>query len=198
MSLLAGCAAIAVLELDATLVAQTLVSRPLIVGAVVGTMSGNPLAGVLFGASFELLSLCNLPVGGCLNWSGPVAAGTAALLAGAHISFPLCFAGGLAAGVLHARAEAFERERRGRTVDAVAARAEAGGSALGMSLCASLAVHAAMTFAVALAVTAVVTLADRRAWGYLPEFLRTGFALAASSAPWIGLSGVAAWGLRRA
>ncbi len=198
MNLLTGCAAIAVLELDATLVAQTLVSRPLIVGAVIGTAAGNPLAGMLFGASFELLSLCNLPVGGCLNWSGTVSAGTAALLAGAHISFPLCFAGGLAAGVLHARTEGFERARRARTVDAVAARAEAGGSALGRSLCASLAVHAAMTFAVALSVTAAVTLADRRAWGYLPEFLRAGAALAASSAPWIGLSGVAAWGLRRA
>lgn len=193
-----GCAALAVLELDATLVAQTLVSRPLVVGAVVGTLTGAPLAGVLYGASYELLSLCNLPVGGYLNWSGTVAAGTAAMLAGAHTTFSLCFAGGLAAGVLHARVEFFERERRARTVEAVAARAEAGGSALVVSLGASLAAHAAMTFAVAFAVTAAVMFADRRVWGYLPEFVRTGAALAASSAPWIGLSGVAAWGLRRA
>ncbi len=190
MNLLAGCAAIALLELDATLVAQTLVSRPLVVGAVVGTMSGNPLAGVLFGASYELLSLCNLPVGGCLNWSSSVAAGTASLLAGAHISFPLCFAGGLAAGVLHARAEAFERERRARTVESI--------DSLGLALGMSIAGHAAMTFALVFAVTAAVSFADGRVWGIVPEFLRTGFALAASSAPWIGLSGVAAWGLRRA
>lgn len=197
MNLLAGCAAIALLELDATLVAQTLVSRPLVVGAIVGTMSGNPLAGALFGASYELLGLCNLPVGGCLNWSGAVAAGTAAMLAGAHTTFALCFAGGMAAGVLHARFEAFERERRARTVDAVAASAETHGR-LGASLGASLAAHAAMTFAVALAVTAAVAAVDRRAWGHMPEFLRTGFAFAASSAPWIGLAGVTAWGLRRA
>lgn len=193
-----GCAALAVLELDATLVAQTLVSRPLIVGAVVGTMTGAPLAGVLYGATYELLSLCNLPVGGCLNWSGTVAAGTAATLAGAHTTFALCFAGGLAAGVLHARIESFERERRARTVDAVAGRAETGGFALGASLYASLAAHAAMTFAVAFAVTAAVMFADRRVWGYMPECVRAGAALAASSAPWIGLSGVVAWGLRRA
>lgn len=190
MNLLAGCAAIAVLELDATLVAQTLISRPLIVGAVVGTMAGAPQAGVLFGASFELLSLANLPVGGCLNWSGAVAAGTAAMLAGAHTGFGLCFAGGLAAGALHARAEAFERARRARTVEAIASP--------GASLSVSIAAHAAMTFLVALAVTASIGFAENRIWVLLPEFLRAGMSFAATSAPWIGLSGVTAWGLRRA
>jgi hypothetical protein len=175
MSLVAGCAALAALELDATLIAQTLLSRPLVAGAVVGALTGRAQAGALFGASYELLGLCNLPVGGCMNWSGTVAAGTAVVLSGAGASFPLCFAGGLAAGVAHARIEGLERARRARSGDALALRAEAGGPALGRSFSASIAAHAAMTFALA-----------------------AGAAAAASSAPWIGLSGVAAWGLRRA
>ena len=198
MSLIVGCAALAVLELDATLIAQTLISRPLVTGAVVGVITGRAQAGVLFGACYELLGLCDLPVGGCMNWSGTVAAGTAAMLASTGSSFAPCFAGGLAAGAAHAWIEGFERARRARTGDALAVRAEAGGAALGRSFGASIVAHAAMTFAVAGAAAALIAFADGRWWPVLPGSLRAGATLAASSAPWIGLSGVAAWGLRRA
>jgi mannose/fructose/N-acetylgalactosamine-specific phosphotransferase system component IIC len=198
VSLLAGCAALAVLELDATLIAQTLISRPLVAGAVVGAITGRPQAGVLFGASYELLGLCNLPVGGCMNWSGTVAAGTAAMLSSAGASYSACFAGGLAAGAAHAWIEGFERARRARTGDALAAAAEAGGCALSRSFGASIAAHAAMTFAVAGGAAALIGFADRRWWSVAPGVLQAGASLAASSAPWIGLSGVAMWGLKRA
>lgn len=198
MSLVSACALLAVLELDAVLVAQTLVSRPLVAGTVLGALTGHAQAGALFGAAFELLSLCDLPVGGCLTWSATVAAGTATALASGGTSFALCFAGGLAAGALHSRLEAYERARRASTGDALVARARAGGRTLGRALGASIGAHAAMTFAVAGSMVALVGAADRRLWAQAPEFLQAGAALAASSAPWIGLSGVVAWGLRRA
>ena len=198
MTSAAACALLAFLELDAVLVAQTLVSRPLVVGPVIGALTGQAQAGLLFGAVFELLGLCDLPVGGCLTWSASVAAGTAAVLAGRGTSAPLCFAAGIAAGVLHSRAEAFERARRAATGDGLAARARAGGRALGGALAASIALHAATTFAAAGAVVALASVVDRRWWAEAPEFLRAGAALMSSSAPWIGLSGVAVWGLRRA
>jgi len=198
MTGVAACAVLAVLELDAVLIAQTLVSRPLVVGAVLGTLTGSPQAGLLFGAVFELLGLVDLPVGGCLTWSAPVAAGTATVLASGGTTSALCFAGGVAAGVLHARLEALERRRRAATADALVARAKAGGPALGRALGVSIVCHAAMTFAAAGAVVALVGYADRRWWPAAPEFLRAGAALVSSSASWIALSGVAAWGLRRA
>ncbi len=198
MSAAAACAVLAVLELDATLIAQTFVSRPLVVGSIIGWLTGSPQAGLLFGAAFELLSLCDLPVGGCLTWSAPVAAGTAAMLTSAGASHAVCFVGGIAAGVLHSRLEALERVLRAATGDALVARAQLGGGALGRALTLSIAGHAAMTFAVAWAVVSFVGFADRRWWVEVPEFLRAGAALAASSAPWIGLSGIVAWGLRRA
>lgn len=197
MTTVAACAVLAFLELDAVLIAQSMVSRPLIVGVVLGALTGNTLAGALFGAAFELLSLCDLPVGGCLTWSGTVAAGTATLLSGSGTSAALCFVGGIAAGVLHSRAEAFERARRAATGDALVRHAEAGGWTLGRALGISIAAHAAMTFAVAGAVVALVGFIDRRWWAGAPEFIRGGAALVSSSAPWIGLSGIAAWGLRR-
>lgn len=197
MSTAAACALLAVLELDAVLVAQTLASRPLVVGALLGALTGQLQSGMLFGAAFELLSLCDLPVGGCLTWSAPVAAGTATVIAGGGASIPLAFAGGVLAGILHSRAEAFERARRASTGDALARRAEAGGSALGRALGASIALHAAMTFAVSGGVAAAAVALDRGWWASAPDFMRGAAALMAASAPWLGLSGVTAWGLRR-
>lgn len=194
----AACAVLALLELDAVLVVQTLVSRPLVVGAALGALTGSPQAGLLFGAAFELLSLGDLPVGGCLTWSAPVAAGTATILTSGGASYPLCFAGGVAAGLLHSRLEALERSRRASTGDALVERAQAGRGALGRALGLSIAGHALMTFAAAWSVVALVGFADRRWWMGAPEFVRAGAALAAASAPWLGLSGVTAWGLRRA
>ena len=188
---------LAALELDAVLIAQTLVSRSLVTGSVLGALTGKAQAGVLFGAAFELLSLCDLPVGGCLTWSASVAAGTATVLASSGTSFSLCFAGGVAAGVLHSRLEALERARRASTGDALARQAEAGGRTPGCALGSSIASHAAMTFATAWAVVALVGFIDLRWWTGAPQFLQAGAALVSSSAPWIGLSGVTAWGLRR-
>jgi mannose/fructose/N-acetylgalactosamine-specific phosphotransferase system component IIC len=193
---LGACAALAVLELDATLAVQTLASRPLVVGCAFGALSGAPQAGALLGATLELLSLADLPVGGCLTWSAPVAAGTAAMLAGRGVSAPVCLAGGVAAGIVHSRLEALERSRRAATGDAVAAKAaETGG--LGGALTLSLAAHAAMTLAVAYAAVAAFAALDRAAWPSAPEFARAGAGLAAEAAPWLGLAGVAGWGLRR-
>lgn len=197
MTTVAACAVLAALELDAVLIAQTLVSRPLVVGSILGALTGKAQAGALFGAVFELLSLYDLPIGGCLTWSATVAAGTATLLASAGTSFSLCFAGAIAAGVLHSRLEAFERARRASTGDELAKDAEAGDPTLGRALGVSIAGHAAMTFAVAGSVVALVGFVDRRWWAGAPEFLRLGAAFISSSAPWIGLSGVAARGLRR-
>lgn len=196
MSPLAGCAALAVVELDATLVAQTFVSRPFVAGVLFGFLAGSPRDGALIGASCELLSLADLPVGGCLTWSAPVAAGVGALLAGSGAPLPVSLAAGLAAGVLHARAEAYERAYRGRTAGALAARAAAGG-VLGPALGASIAAHAAMTFSVALAVLLVSSALERRWWALLPDFARAGMSAAAFAAPWIGMAGVASWGIRR-
>ena len=197
MTAAVACAVLAVLELDAVLVAQTLASRPLVVGALLGALTGQAQAGMLFGAVFELLSLCDLPVGGCLTWSAPVAAGTATVIASGGAPASLCFAAGAAAGILHSRAEAFERARRASSGDALALRAEADGRTLGRAMGASIALHAAMTFAVAGAVVAVAGAVDRRWWTSAPDLIQGGAALMSSSAPWLGLSGVTAWGLRR-
>lgn len=197
MSVLLSCAALSALELDATLVAQTLVSRPLVVGTAIAALEGRAHLGALHGAAFELLALVDVPVGGCLTWSAPVAAGVAAALVLVGAGAAPCFLGGLAAGVLHARVEAWERARRAKDGDALAAAAENGGRVLGLALGRSIAEHAAWTFALSAVVVYAVAWLDARWWNYAPEYVRAAGSAAASSAPWIGLSGVAAWGFNR-
>ena len=197
MSPFIGCLALALIELDAVMVAQTLVSRPLIVGVIFGALGGAPWTGALFGATFELMSLVHLPVGGALSWSGPVAAGTAALLAGLDCSSAMSLAGGLGAGVLHSRLEGFERARRMATGDALARRAAGNGRVLGFSFAVSLAAHAALTFSVSFLTLTLIPIFDRQWWPSSPVFVRAGAEFAADVAPWIGLSSLAAWGLRR-
>lgn len=198
MSAVAACAVLAALELDSVLVAQTMISRPFVTGTLLGALTGKTAAGALLGATFELLSLCDLPVGGCLTWSATVAAGTAAVLASRGLPLPLCFAAGLAAGALHSRVEALERTRRATTCGALAERAEKSACALGRAMGLSIAAHAAMTFATALAIVSAAEFVHRNWWAGAPVFLRDAALLVSSSAPWLGLSGVAAWGLRRA
>lgn len=53
----------AVLSLDRTAALQIMVSRPLVAGPVIGYLMGNPGAGLLVGATLELLFIGDLPVG---------------------------------------------------------------------------------------------------------------------------------------
>ncbi len=197
MTTFTACAALAIIELDVVLIAQVLVSRPLIAGSILGALIGKAQAGAFFGAVFELLSLRDLPVGGCLAWSATVAAGTATILAGNGTSFPLCFFIGIVIGILHCRIEAFERGCRASTGDNLVKGAEIGDRTLGLAMGASIARHALMTFALVSAGVAFGGFVDRRWWMSEVEVLRSGAEFIFLSAPWIGLAGVAVWALRR-
>lgn len=54
---------VGVLGLDQTAVAQVLLSQPLVGGVILGSLSGEPGAGLLAGAFFQFLCLTDLPVG---------------------------------------------------------------------------------------------------------------------------------------
>lgn len=105
---------VAVLEADAVLVGQWLVSRPLVVGPLVGWAVGEPALGAALGALVELFCLEELPVGSVVPPNGSVAAGTAVLLAAGPSGIPpaLAFPIGLALGSAHGRVEARVRSWR--------------------------------------------------------------------------------------
>ena len=76
-------------------------------GPLLGWAVRRPVDRGALGAAFEALTLEELPLGGCLNFSAPVAAGVAAWLAAGPAAMPgeAAFPAGLFAGWAHARVE---------------------------------------------------------------------------------------------
>lgn len=100
-------AGVAVLEADAALVGQWLLSRPLVVGPLVGWAAGEPALGAALGALVEVFCLEELPVGSVVPPNGTVAVGTAVLLSAGPSGVPpgLALPVGLALGAAHGRLE---------------------------------------------------------------------------------------------
>jgi mannose/fructose/N-acetylgalactosamine-specific phosphotransferase system component IIC len=197
----AGAGALALLELDAASVGPFLLSRPLVVGPLLGWALGSPRLGAGLGVVFEALTLEELPLGGRLDFSAPVAAGVAVWLAAGPAALPpeAAFLAGLLAGWAHARVE--RGLRRGRAAPARRAEAAlASGAAprLGAELLSALALQAAATFAVVLVALSAVGPAAARIWPALPQFLRAGARSAFVAAPWLGAGSLAASLWRRA
>lgn len=193
-----GAAAVALLELDTASIGPFLLSRPIVLGPLLGAALGEPAKGAALGAALELCSLRALPIGGAISWNACVAAGTATLLAAGPSRLPLegAFFAGLLAGRLHQAAELRLRAARAAYGRAAERDAERGRSALGAYVASSLAAQLAMT---ALLVFLALRLA-RPLWlgvsGWDP--VAGGLRAAFVAAPWACLGSVLASLWRRA
>jgi mannose/fructose/N-acetylgalactosamine-specific phosphotransferase system component IIC len=197
----AGAGAVALLELDAASIGPFLLSRPFVIGPLVGWTLGSPWIGAGLGILFEATTLEELPLGGRFDFSAPVAAGVAAWLAAGPVALPCeaAFLSGLLAGWAHARVEGRLRRERGAAVRRAETELAAGAPPrLGAKIIAALALQAAATFAVALVALAAVGPAVARLWPLMPEFLRAGARAAFLAAPWLGAGSLAAAMWRRA
>ena len=117
--LAAGAAVVAAAELDSTLAFQLMVSRPIVLGPILGLALGNPLLGAFVGLVVELLSHDKILIGGLVPANATVSVGAGLLLAlgpGA-VALPVAVPAGLFLGWLHERA-----------VDSPAASARPGGA----------------------------------------------------------------------
>jgi mannose/fructose/N-acetylgalactosamine-specific phosphotransferase system component IIC len=173
-----------------------MLSRPLVLGGLLGWAGGDPGTGFMLGALIELLLLQDLPVGGALPLNGAVAATVA--VAAASGPWPLDPAWNLPLSLLAARAfrPLEERLRQGRSeLVARAERAVEEGREprYGRLIAAGL----LREFALALAFTAAATAALKGLggwwWGWEP--MRKGAELAWKAAPALALT-AAVWGLK--
>lgn len=201
ISAAAGAGTIALLELDAAAVGPFLLSRPFVVGPLIGWARGDAWTGAALGAAFEALTLEELPLGGRLEFSAPVAAGTAAFAAAGSsgLTMGAAFLLGLAAGWAHGRVERVLRRGRGAGARRVEAALSAGESPrLGVEIARGLAGEAAATFVLALIVLIAGAPLAARLWAVLPGVVRAGASAAFFAAPWIGAGSLAASLWRRA
>jgi len=187
---MAAAALVAVLELDVVQFGQFMISRPLVLGPLLGLLFGLPQTGLALGACCELFSLDDLPVGGSLPLNATVAVSAALLLNCGPRAVPpeVALPAGLTAGWLHQKIETALRYRRralcGCAEESLLRGCEPRlGRLVGQAICE----QAAMTFTVLLACVLVVGPALHWLWPHAPhnavEALRFAWALA----PWLGL-----------
>lgn len=121
----------AIVFLDQWPAVQTMISRPIVVGPIVGAVLGAPADGVLWGAVLETIALAVQPVGAARYPDAALAGllGTAAALTGFHEGlFPAGWAVVVAvtAGAAGDAVGRLQRRWNGRTAARVRARVAAG------------------------------------------------------------------------
>ena len=187
-------AGVAVLEFDAVLVGQWLLSRPLVVGPLVGWAAGDLEAGIGLGALVELFCLEELPVGSVVPPNGAVASGCAVLLVAgpARIAPALALPAALALGMAHGWLESRVRSwRAGLTASAAADLAASGRVAWGRLWARSLGAHWAVTAAFVYVSVALAGAGLGWLWGALPGVGRAGLERAWGMAPFLALGSLA-------
>ncbi len=120
LSLIGFCALVSLLELDTTYVGQLLISRPLIIGSILGALTGNLFLGLQVGIFTELIYIDYLPIGGVVPPSGAITAAVAILM-NYCFSMDIYFAFfvGILCGQLHAFLEKFLRSYRDKILDTI-------------------------------------------------------------------------------
>lgn len=183
-------AGVAVLEADAVLVGQWLVSRPLVVGPLVGWLAGDPALGAGLGALVEVFCLEELPVGSVMPPNGAVAAATAVLLSAGPSGIPpaLSLPAGLALGSLHGRVEARVRSwRAALTAEALESVVTTSAVPWRRLWARSVGTHLAATALFVYAAVAVGGPLLDRALLWLPESVTPGLERAWLAAPFLAL-----------
>jgi mannose/fructose/N-acetylgalactosamine-specific phosphotransferase system component IIC len=176
------------LGLDAVQVGQFLLSRPALVGPLLGWLNGCPLEGAKIGILLELLYIDFIPVGGVVPPNGCAAAAAAVLAHSAGGLAPsLAFFVGVVAGVGYAPLEYRLRAARSGLNAAIDAQVAAGDFRLRRWLARAMLVENLALGGYVLAVAAAAALVN-----LLPGLARLypGTDFAYSLMPWLGLSGL--------
>ena len=193
-----GAALVALLELDAVQVGQFMVSRPLVLGPLLGLLFGAPGTGLVLGLCCEFLSLDDVPVGDRLPLNAAVAVAAALLLTRSPRPLPVAAAlpVGLAAGWAHQKIETALRYRR-QALCRIAERSvqDGGTPPWGRLFGRALGEQAVATFSVLLVAICVAGPFLGGLWWRVPHGVLAGLDLGWRLAPWLGL-GVALYALR--
>jgi len=178
---------LALVELDRDCAGQLMLSRPAVIGPVLGLAFSEPRLGTALGLLWEMLSLDWLQIGSHLPLNAAVSAAASLLLAlgPAGVAPELAFPAGLAFGWAHALLETRRRRRRdglGRIVEERLGRGEE--PLLGGLAARELLGQALMTFCVLLAAL-LARPALSWAWPLAPSILRSGLRSAYALSPWL-------------
>jgi mannose/fructose/N-acetylgalactosamine-specific phosphotransferase system component IIC len=182
---------IALVEVDAVLVGQWMLSRPIFVGPLTGLLCGNVRNGVALGVLTELFSVEALPVGASMPLNASVAAGCAVLLSAGAWAVPMAaaFPVGLGLGAGHQWLETRVRQwRSSLTLRTAHALGEGEFPDWRRLLLLSLGAHVAATAAFVYAAISCLGPVLSWSWDASPSAVRGALTFAFEIGPWIGLA----------
>ena len=182
---------IALVELDSNCFGQFMVSRPIVLGPLLGFVLGDIPSDVWMGVALEMLTLDTLPVGGHLALNPAVAIGAALLFVSEPYSVmsEAAFPAGLCIGSLHRRLEAPLRQFRCRYSHEADEQVRRGRApALGRMVLSSMVLQAAMTLVILLVAVIALKPFFTDILRVLPPFLLEGLDLGMLVVPWLGIA----------
>lgn len=187
-SLIVPCLIAAMLEMDTTYAVQSLVSRPIIAGPILGWLCGDILMGVQVGIFAELLLSDVAPLGGIIPPSGVTLCTVTLVLNSMHISPYFGFFCGVICAIIFAQADIWQRKTRSRWIALLQTRLFRKPADIKGPIAASL----GFSFLIAFLVISVLVWISARlaAWAVpiLPPKMHVAFGLAYMAVPWIGLA----------
>ncbi|MCX5784804.1 MAG: PTS sugar transporter subunit IIC [Elusimicrobia bacterium] len=176
------------LELDTVQAGQFLLSRPALVGPLLGALNGCVLEGARLGVLIELIYIDFIPVGGVVPPNGAVAAAVGVLAhAWAGLAPSLAFFTGLFAGGLYSFVEYHLRSSRSRRNSVIEAGVKAGSERMNYWVADALLGESAAVSLYVFLFSGVIFLAGRF---FKLETLTPAMNFAYSLMPWLGLSGL--------
>ena len=184
------CLVASLLELDTTYAFQTLVSRPILAGPLLGLITGDVMAGLQVGIFVELLFSDISPLGGIIPPSGVVATTITLVLYAMGIELYFGFFLGVIAAVLYSFFDALLRRNRVTWLIFVEKKITRKPTDINHVIAGTLLLSFCMTFIFILVVS---WLSAQMMFVLFPFFTpKTHFAfqMAYMAVPWIGLAGL--------
>ena len=189
VELLLFCAVLALLEMDTTYIGQFLISRPIIVGGVLGLLTGDFYLGLQLGVFTELIYLDFIPIGGVVPPSGAISAGSGVLMA-YFFGVPIYFAFfiGILSGIAFSFIERRIRRHRGIILRAAEAAITGGKLSPGRLIAESLIFQYLCIFTFLLVLLTVAGPALAFISFDIPEKVHIAFKFSYFIAPWMGMA----------
>lgn len=181
------CCLCAVLELDNVQVGQFMVSRPSVVGTLLGLVTGRLLEGVQIGLWTELLFLDRNPVGGSVPPSGLVAVASSVLIleySGLEVS--AAFAMGIMLGLAYSKVGIWLRSRRSAWNREIEKTLEQ--KTVFMYVMKSLSIECCCCWLFLFLGVILTSIAGEFLWSMSSEKVRLAVILTYGAVPWLGLA----------
>lgn len=189
LELIIYCAIVAFMELDTTYLGQVLISRPVVVGSLLGFVTGDFFLGLQIGIFTELIYLDFMPIGGVVPPSGAVSTGVAILMAHFfRMDIYFAFFFGIVSGIVFSFIDKHMRKYRAQLLPSIEKNIIEGKTTPWRVLLQSLTLQYLVVLTFLILTLTVVGPGFNAVSADIPEKLHIAFKFSYFVVPWVGLS----------